>query len=488
MIASLRMPEISADSSVVARRIGRGRVEMANDRFGVIVNLGLEGTEPALVSAYNKTAGDLRMLNLIETSPDVPEPLEFGKKSAGFGTFSAASERRGAFDRVEILESGPLRGRVRLSGSQLGNQKESWDFVWYAGSPVLKWTSNLENAAGENAFGYYFSSISASPYLPFDKWIEGVELKFPDGWETDNPPDHAIKPTNLKDIPGRHLVYYQREQNYGALGLFELDASLEWHGIGGRQFYASKKPTTGTPLQSTSIALSFPRWKGTETVLEARKEYRIFTQPILSVVTQDKVTNRPRPSASRGESEVKDVRVSTAEINRTFARTTGSQSLNGEWRLNWAEKSEGEEKGFHQAVFDDREWRVVKVPGTVHTQILETPKFFTREADWISAKEWWYRRAFRSPAVTPGQRLFLTFNATDYFADIYLNGELVARHEGYIDPYDIEVTGKLISGAANQLAVRVWTPVSYYWRHRPYTVKDLTVLSTRNLTTSHRLE
>ena len=52
-----------------------------------------------------------------------------------------------------------------------------------------------------------------------------------------------------------------------------------------------------------------------------------------------------------------------------------------------------------------------------------------------------------------------------------MNGESLGRHEGYIDPYAYEVTDKVHAGAENQLAVRVWTPVDYYWKHRPYTVK-----------------
>jgi hypothetical protein len=43
---------------------------------------------------------------------------------------------RGPFDRVEILEQGPLRGRIRLSGATLGNARETWEFVWLANSPV----------------------------------------------------------------------------------------------------------------------------------------------------------------------------------------------------------------------------------------------------------------------------------------------------------------------------------------------------------------
>ncbi|MCI0662846.1 MAG: hypothetical protein L0220_17395, partial [Acidobacteria bacterium] len=94
-------------TDLVARRLGVGRFEMANDRFGVIVNLGFENTEPALVAAFNKTAGEHRMLNLVDTSPDVNESLAYGKKSAGFGTFLTAKsqlQRTGAFDQIEIIE------------------------------------------------------------------------------------------------------------------------------------------------------------------------------------------------------------------------------------------------------------------------------------------------------------------------------------------------------------------------------------------------
>ena len=47
----------------------------------------------------------------------------------------------------------------------------------------------------------------------------------------------------------------------------------------------------------------------------------------------------------------------------------------------------------------------------------------------------------------------------------------MGRHEGYIDPYEYDVAGYLRAGAENEIAVRVWTPVHYYWKHRPFTIK-----------------
>ncbi|MGE0101163.1 MAG: glycoside hydrolase family 2 protein [Blastocatellales bacterium] len=454
---------------MVARRLGAGRVELANDRFGAIINLGLEGTEPAIVEAYNKSAADLKMLNLVDTTPDHQEPLKYGRRSAGIGTFlaraGAAVPRAGAFDQVEVVESGPWRSKVRLSGAGFGGTRETWEFTYTAGSPVLRWKTMPGETPSQAVQGFFFSSISASPYEPFDRWMEGIELRFPDGWETDNPPDHQIGGRDFDDLPGWHAVYYQRKENYGALGIIELDRSLNWTGFGARQFIATSSKQSG-PLE---IGISFPNWKGTETVLEARKEYRKFTQPILSVVRE---FDGPLPF-TRGASHA-DRRTTVLPVERLTDPAPGRRmdiSLDGEWKLRDAEKSEGEKLGYFREDLDDSTWRTVSVPGSVHTQVLPAGVYHTKEADWVSAKEWWYRRNFQAPAVTQGRRLWLKFDATDYHADIYLNGKLLGRHEGYIDPYQFEVTDLLRKDGPNSLAVRVWTPVSYYWRHRPYTIK-----------------
>lgn len=461
-----------ATNEIIARRIGAGRVEMANARFGVIVNLGLEGTEPAIVSAFSKTAGPQRMLNLIDTSPDVAIALPVGRKSAGLGTFLKGSTRNGSFDKVEILENGPLRARVRLSGARFGGSVESWEFTWLAGSPVLKWRASMQDPGAAASYGYFFSSVSATPYLPFSRWIDGSEQSFPDGWETDNPPDHPIGGRDERDLPGGHVVYYQREENYGALGVYELDQTLEWKGIGASQFYCTAALSSGKHHVET--ALAFPEWKGTETVLQARMAYRCFTQPILSVVrgpleNAANIGRLPDRSAT-GLAATVAVRPA-AELKSAQEEKLQNISLDGSWRLQWAEKSEGEKQGYYRENFDDSSWRAVKVPGSVHTQILEAPKYFTHDADWISSKEWWYRRSFSVPAEARQKRLRLQFEATDYYADIYMNGKLLGRHEGYMDPYEFDVGRLVRAGSPNLLAVRVWTPVNYYWRHRSYTVK-----------------
>lgn len=500
--------------ALVARSIGVGRFEIGNEHYGVIINLGLENTEPGIVAAYNKHAGEGRMLNLIDTSPEIEEALDRGVKSGGIGTFLTARDSdggktakwNGRVERIETIENGPYRVRVRFRLRRGGEQRETWEMTTVSGSPVLTWRTNVEQTEGGEHYGFYFSAISASPYEPFNRTFDGEETRFPDGWETDNPPDQPVAPRILKDLPGRHFLYYNRQENYGALGIFELDSTLAWSGIGARQFHAVKR--LEGERRGSEMALSFPAWKGTVTVVEARQAYRRYVEPILAVVRPEEpakpdqpdevgapgaklageINSAPTAAPERGET-VRIDRIESNPTNKAASLTGIAQKgargnaeggpgwgvdrvdLGGNWRCQWAEKSEGEKAGFHLSGFNDRGWREVRVPGTAHTQILEPAKVHTREAEWVSSKEWWYRRTIDSPTVADGERRWLHFEATDYHADVYLNGELIGRHEGYIDPWSIEVTDRLMPGRANVIAVRVWTPVSYYWRHRPYTVK-----------------
>ncbi|HXG64649.1 MAG TPA: glycoside hydrolase family 2 TIM barrel-domain containing protein, partial [Blastocatellia bacterium] len=484
-------------SDIVVRRIGTSRLELGNSRFGIIINLGKDGTTPAIVEAYNRLAGEHRMVNLVETTPDLKEPLAFGVRSAGWGTALESSLRASGFTDVRVLESGPLRARVRLAGARLGQSGEEWEFEWHANSPVLLWRTRIEAKSGN--YGFFFSAVSAFPYEPFSHWMDGAE-DWPTGWDTDKPPHkNIIAPTfltpalNLADLSGGQVLYYNPKENYGALSFLELDRALKWMSIGARQFYAVRNLNDGRPRPpdkgitavarpevleeaanwSSQIGLSFPAWRGTETGLEARACYRRFAQPILAhALDAEPLANIPTytPSARTPIYRIKEEDIRS---NRTdyIASAVVQHSLDGEWKLRHAEKGEGQRQRLYEPSLDDSAWRTVQVPGSVHTQILKYPAYFTREAEWISFKEWWYRKRFRAPAAMKGKRIRLQFEATDYYADVWLNGKSLGRHEGYIDPYDFDVSARLNFDGDNLLVVRVWTPVDYYWRHRPYTVK-----------------
>src|SRR5262249_24829740 len=132
---------------------------------------------------------------------------------------------------------------------------------------------------------------------------------WPDGWETDNPPHKKItlqgfliRAQDFDNLPGGHILYYNPQENYGALDFIELDSALKWFGVGSRQFYAARELGGAQPQAtqtgigainrpelleraaewSSQTAIASPQWKGTETLLEARAFYRRFAQPILA--------------------------------------------------------------------------------------------------------------------------------------------------------------------------------------------------------------
>jgi beta-galactosidase/beta-glucuronidase len=86
----------------------------------------------------------------------------------------------------------------------------------------------------------------------------------------------------------------------------------------------------------------------------------------------------------------------------------------------------------------------------------------------------WYARAFEHPPAGSGERLLLHFGAVDYRAMVWVNGMIVACHEGGHTPFSADVTGALQDGE-NVVVVRAEDPSrdvtiprgKQYWRERP---------------------
>jgi len=58
----------------------------------------------------------------------------------------------------------------------------------------------------------------------------------------------------------------------------------------------------------------------------------------------------------------------------------------------------------------------------------------------------WYRRSFSLPSAWRSQRVVLHFGAVDYRATVWVNGHLVAQHEGGHTPFSADITDALVSG------------------------------------------
>ncbi len=66
----------------------------------------------------------------------------------------------------------------------------------------------------------------------------------------------------------------------------------------------------------------------------------------------------------------------------------------------------------------------------------------------------WYRRPFEAPPLGDGERLLLHFGAVDYHAIVWLDGTIVARHEGGYTPFSADLTERVVPGRVHELVVR----------------------------------
>ncbi|MBN1285429.1 MAG: hypothetical protein JXB47_08525 [Anaerolineae bacterium] len=107
---------------------------------------------------------------------------------------------------------------------------------------------------------------------------------------------------------------------------------------------------------------------------------------------------------------------------------------------------------------DDGGWRTV--PQATHLQ----PCFYPDNPYWgehlreLNESVWVYRLRIAPGDIPPGRRCRLRFDGVDYYAEVWLNGAYVGRHEGNFAPFAFDVTRHLHTDRANLLAVVVAAP------------------------------
>lgn len=113
------------------------------------------------------------------------------------------------------------------------------------------------------------------------------------------------------------------------------------------------------------------------------------------------------------------------------------------------------------------EWLPAKIPGTVHTDLLENkiigePFFDDNELKigWICESDWIYKTTFSRPSdFNSGLPVFLVFEGIDTIAEIYLNNSLLGNSVNMFLKYEFEVTSLLKE--TNELVVRFYSPLKY---------------------------
>ena len=134
--------------------------------------------------------------------------------------------------------------------------------------------------------------------------------------------------------------------------------------------------------------------------------------------------------------------------------------LDGRWRFAFDPGDVGTGDGWMRAGFDDSRWQVAEVP--LPWDLYDTAGFGSYDGSSYGTGTAfrdgyaWYRVGFDAPGAWSGRFVKICFLGVSYAASVYLNGALVAEHEGGHTPFAVDATPVIQPGAVNLLAVRVY--------------------------------
>lgn len=120
--------------------------------------------------------------------------------------------------------------------------------------------------------------------------------------------------------------------------------------------------------------------------------------------------------------------------------------LAGPWRFSPDPHGDGEVLGFWKRDYCTRLWHEVPVPSCFEAGC--------RNLDFYEGI-CWYRRAFRLPSAWRSCRVTLRFEAVNYRARVWLNGEWLGKHEDGFLPFEFDIREKARWDGDNVLAVSV---------------------------------
>lgn len=102
----------------------------------------------------------------------------------------------------------------------------------------------------------------------------------------------------------------------------------------------------------------------------------------------------------------------------------------------------------------DAPWQTIAVPASYNDQKAD-PAFRNHVGPV------WYRTRLTIPAMLAGQRRVLRFDAVTHHARVFLDGGLIAEHNGGFLPFEVDITDRLAPGASAELLVEADNLISH---------------------------
>jgi beta-glucuronidase len=147
----------------------------------------------------------------------------------------------------------------------------------------------------------------------------------------------------------------------------------------------------------------------------------------------------------------------------------------GDWRQVWQERKPEKKTDFIEYSFEGGP--LLNVPGDFNSQMTEL-KYFEGTV--------WYKKIFNYN-LNKSRRLFIHFGAINCISNVYLNGNLLGKHEGGFTPFQFEITNAVQKGG-NTIVVRVNNQrlkdgipgLGYDWFNYGGITRDVNLIETDN--------
>lgn len=141
----------------------------------------------------------------------------------------------------------------------------------------------------------------------------------------------------------------------------------------------------------------------------------------------------------------------------TYGQSHNQLNLSGKWKVTWNDGNHGpnsvDEFNTIDPLNDTLRYLNVDVPMDLIVAMqkqgmiedLNYGKNYL-SARWVSEQYWQYYKQFDAPKEALNKSLWLKFDRLDYAANIFLNGQLIGKHDNAFIPCMIDITGKLKEG------------------------------------------
>jgi beta-galactosidase len=116
-------------------------------------------------------------------------------------------------------------------------------------------------------------------------------------------------------------------------------------------------------------------------------------------------------------------------------------NINREWKFKL-----GDYSGAEASAFDDTKWETIGIPHSFSIPYYQSDKFYKGYG--------WYRKNIEIDKTWIGKRISLDFEGAYRTAEIFVNGQLVGKHNSGYTGFEIDIT-KAVKAGNNVVAVRL---------------------------------